>query len=565
MSPIRNACMMGALIAPLASLANPVGPTVAQGAARFATSGSTLTVTNSPNAIIHWRSFSIGAGETTRFDQQSAASAVLNRVTTQSPSAILGALQSNGRVFLVNPNGIVFGPQSQVDVAGLVASTLDISNADFLAGRLRFAGAGGAAVVNRGEIETTGARAPVYLIGPAVTNGGVITSPRGEVILAAGRSVEVVDPGTPNLRVEIRANGNQTLNLGSVLSAGGRIDIVGGVIRQNGRVSADSAAVTPDGRIVLAATGRGTVSFGADSLTSNRSTESAEVPPGGPLSISGTNVHVAGIVSSGPQTIDARGTLSLAFTPTGAAAGDSRAFLTAVGGQVIRARDLRITAIDGPALIENYGGIQRVQVSRDITIRSGAEMAGLYNVFGDRQLVSARHVVITNTGGSTLGGSYFVPGIGAGGAMTLNARGDIRLTATGGESMQGARIGDLEAFPATPGEIRVRAGGHLVLNGQGAAIAATEPGAISVTTGGRTVLDGGASLRTPAAIAIATRRADVRGRISSGSRIGLRLPDQPRPGWSVNGAPGAVTRGDYGFFVADGPAVLGQTLLVTYE
>ena len=109
-------------------LANPVGPAVASGAATFATVGKTLTVTNSPSAIINWQGFSIGAGETTRFAQQSAASAVLNRVIGQDPSAILGTLSSNGRVFLLNPNGIVFGVGSRVDVAGLMASTLNLSN-----------------------------------------------------------------------------------------------------------------------------------------------------------------------------------------------------------------------------------------------------------------------------------------------------------------------------------------------------------------------------------------------------------------------------------------------------
>ena len=101
----------------------------------FTTAGNLLTVTNTPNAIINWGSFSIGANEITKFVQQSASSAVLNRVVGQDPSAILGALQSNGRVFLINPNGIVFGAGSQINVGGLVASTMNLSNEDFLADR----------------------------------------------------------------------------------------------------------------------------------------------------------------------------------------------------------------------------------------------------------------------------------------------------------------------------------------------------------------------------------------------------------------------------------------------
>src|SRR6185436_12205904 len=124
------------------SFANPTGQQVVSGQVSFQQAGNLLQITNSPSSIINWQSFSIGAGEITRFIQQSSASAVLNRVTgngaTIDPSVILGALQSNGRVFLINPSGITFGAGAQIDVAGLVASSLGLSNQDFLNGKLRF-------------------------------------------------------------------------------------------------------------------------------------------------------------------------------------------------------------------------------------------------------------------------------------------------------------------------------------------------------------------------------------------------------------------------------------------
>ena len=87
--------------------------------------------------------------DTLQAGRPKSISAVLNRVGAgQSASSILGSLQSNGRVFLINPNGIVFGAGSQVNVAGLVASTLNLSDADFLAGRMRFTDGLGKAVVN---------------------------------------------------------------------------------------------------------------------------------------------------------------------------------------------------------------------------------------------------------------------------------------------------------------------------------------------------------------------------------------------------------------------------------
>ena len=133
-----------------AAHANPSAPIVKSGGATFQTQGRTLTVTNTPGAIINWQSFSIGAGETTRFQQQNAASTVLNRVRGQDPSQILGTLSSNGRVFLVNANGIVFGAGSRIDTQGMIASTLNISDDDFKKGYLRFArdGQAGAIQVN---------------------------------------------------------------------------------------------------------------------------------------------------------------------------------------------------------------------------------------------------------------------------------------------------------------------------------------------------------------------------------------------------------------------------------
>ena len=118
--------------------ANPFGPTVINGQVFFNTRGNVLSVTNTPGSIINWQGFSINAAEITRFVQQSAGSMVLNRVTGVDPSIILGALQSNGRVILINPNGVVFGAGSMIDTAGMVASTLKLSDADFLGGRLNF-------------------------------------------------------------------------------------------------------------------------------------------------------------------------------------------------------------------------------------------------------------------------------------------------------------------------------------------------------------------------------------------------------------------------------------------
>jgi filamentous hemagglutinin family protein len=132
---LKPVCLAVALCFAFGAQANPIGGTVINGQASFNTSGNTLTVTNTPGTIINWQGFYINANEVTHFAQQSAASTVLNRVVTNDPSKILGTLSSNGRVYLINANGIMFGAGSTVDVAGLVATTLNLSNADFQIGR----------------------------------------------------------------------------------------------------------------------------------------------------------------------------------------------------------------------------------------------------------------------------------------------------------------------------------------------------------------------------------------------------------------------------------------------
>ena len=247
-------------------LANPSNPTIINGSVGFDTTGNTLTITNSPNAIINWEGFSINVGEITRFIQQHGASAVLNRITGQDPSNILGALQSNGRVFIINPNGIVFGAGAKIDVAGLVASTLKLSDSDFLAGKYKFTdGENAAGIKNEGTINTLSG-GQVYLVAPKIENNGIITSPHGEIVLAAGHSVSLVDPKNPEIVVSLSAPDTQAINVGQLIAQGGSIGIYAGLVRQAGTVNANSASVDERGRIFL----RGSQStiLGKNSVTS---------------------------------------------------------------------------------------------------------------------------------------------------------------------------------------------------------------------------------------------------------------------------------------------------------
>jgi len=163
----------------------PTGAQVVQGQAALSQVGSTLTVQQaSARLVTNWDSFDIGQSALVRFVQPSSSAVALNRVLSGDATQILGSLQANGQVFVINPAGVLFGRSARVDVGGLVASSLAMADADFMAGRTVLAGSGGP-VENLGQIQ---AGAYVALIAPQVRNGGALLVPHGDVVLAAGHS-----------------------------------------------------------------------------------------------------------------------------------------------------------------------------------------------------------------------------------------------------------------------------------------------------------------------------------------------------------------------------------------
>lgn len=222
-------CAVMALPHP-ASAQSPTGGNVVAGTAGISQSGLVTSINqSSQKAIINWQGFSVGAQNTVNFNQPSSSSATLNRVIGNESSVINGAINANGQVFIVNSNGVLFGKGSQVNVGGLVASTLDISNNDFMAGNYRFSGTSSASVVNQGRIRAHGGGQGggyVALLGKTVSNEGVIAAKLGTVAMASGEQITLnfggdslidvtIDKGTLNALVQnkraIIANGGQVI------------------------------------------------------------------------------------------------------------------------------------------------------------------------------------------------------------------------------------------------------------------------------------------------------------------------------------------------------------------
>lgn len=255
-----------ALSAPYAQTL-PSGGAVIQGQASISQSGNRLTVTQSSrNAVINWNNFSISSGAAAHFDN--AGGATLNRVTGSLPSAIDGALTASGALYLVNRNGVIVGREGVINAAGFMASTLDVSDAEFMAGgSLRFAGDSLAGIVNLGRIEA--ASGDVLLVAHSVRNDGAITAAQGRAELLAGQEVFLASPDAPALLVSLGAGGTASAtnatgveNTGLIEAAQARMQTANGnlyalAINQSGVIRA-TGVHNQDGRIVLTADG-GTV------------------------------------------------------------------------------------------------------------------------------------------------------------------------------------------------------------------------------------------------------------------------------------------------------------------
>ena len=507
-------------------LANPTGGVVVNGTASITdTPGALFVDSTSAKAIINWQGFSIGAGELTRFNQPSASSAVLNRVLGGNASEIFGMLQSNGRVFLINQNGIVFGPGSTVDVAGLVASSLNLSDADFLAGTMRFQGVPGAgAVTNLGSISAQPG-GEVYLVGPAVTNGGVIYSPQGEVVLAAGNSVELVSPGTPGLSVTIAASGNQALNLGQIFADSGRVGIFAGLVDQSGYVQANTAVLGEDGTIKFEATSATTLAAGSQTVST------------GELNIDSGSLVVNGGVFSGPQTIHADSIL----VQGGSSGGGQAALLVAnSGSQDIWAGAGGLTVLGGAGGGGNYAMINQVSTDAGATqtIHSdglllvqggeGSTNFALVRGYGGHQDVEAGNAtLLAGAGGIDNFASIQAP------VQSMTVHGDLTLQSRGSERAiygGGVKLGGLGGA-GSPTELGLQVEGNLTLTGGSTAgtaavisntSASPLPNDVSVVAGGDVTLNGGTGPNTQALIgAVVGSGAGGNIDVSAGGTIAL--------------------------------------------
>ncbi|MDF2366236.1 MAG: filamentous hemagglutinin N-terminal domain-containing protein, partial [Sneathiella sp.] len=268
----------------------PTDGAVVSGAATFTQSGSKLNVNQSSNrTVIDWRSFDIGENAHVNFDQPNSGSIAVNRVNASTnASQINGQLTANGHVWVLNPNGVMFGKSARIDVAGLVASTGKIDTGRFMAGdtRLTVSSGNDGSVVNEGQITIREGGLAAF-VAPAVRNNGIIQAKLGKVALAAGETFTLDLAGDQLVEIGLGLDGATAEQFGKILADGGRIEVsaksaggmIDSLINLAGVTSAASAEVK-GGQIIL----------GGDNIEISGTLDVSGVAGGGSIDIEGERI-----------------------------------------------------------------------------------------------------------------------------------------------------------------------------------------------------------------------------------------------------------------------------------
>jgi filamentous hemagglutinin family protein len=290
---------------PVAAAQLPTGGQVKAGQATISQSGNTLNVNQtSQRAVVDWNTFNLSKDATVNFQQPNAQASTLNRVADTQPSQILGRITAPGQVILVNPQGVYFGKSASVDVGGLVATTHDAVNREFMEGQIKLSRNGATGrVENEGELRAA-LGGYIAMLAPEVRNNGVIVANLGTVALAAGESFELKFDGNgalSNVRVSAASINTLIENKSAIKAPGGFIILSAqaasrlqtAVINNSGSIEAVGMARRA-GRISLEATG---AIFNSGSINANAS-GGADGGPVGTVNLNAPEVQNSGTISA---------------------------------------------------------------------------------------------------------------------------------------------------------------------------------------------------------------------------------------------------------------------------
>ncbi|MDR6675186.1 filamentous hemagglutinin N-terminal domain-containing protein, partial [Xanthomonas sp. 1678] len=434
----------GNAAAQVAATQLPIGGSIAGGTGTInPASGATLTIDQTSSRMaLNWSAFDIGSVATVTFNQPSTSAAVLNLVQGGNPTQIFGNVNANGQVFLINPNGIIFGSTAQFNVGGLVASTLGTTASDFMSGN-DVLDAGGnmvALMSNSGTINA--AAGAVDLIGGKVVNSGTINATAGNINLVGADKVTltfesggfgvVVDKA---LQLQLDSVAVENSN---VLSAPGGIvtlqaraaqGLFDQLINNSGTITAAALNSGSDGSVSLVANGGGQtgiggsgsidVGSGAINISTDRSVQQSGIYTagtlggsiGGDASFSGSN-HIAALAS---LSVDGNLSLSNAIDLTQSGA------LTVGGSSSFSLGSHALTLDDAG---NDFGQTVSLSAGSTTIADSGALTLGT---------LATGNLTATSTGALNLGSGAVTGTLAAtsnGGAITQSASGPLTVTGT---------------------------------------------------------------------------------------------------------------------------------------
>ena len=452
----------------------PQGGQVVQGTVQIIQSGTNVMqiLQSSPSGIINWGSFNIDPNQLVRFLQPDSSAALLNRVVGQDPSQILGQLQANGRILLVNPNGMLFGPGSSINAGSFLASTLSLRDEDFLQGRYDLHWDGQAplrAIVNQGEIKVTDGGF-LALVSPLVDNQGLLLAERGQVVIGATRQATLTVDSRGLLQVTIpdgfaSHSSNSAAPSGTVLLTPGQMsDTLSQLVRPAAGAESTRMVETPQGIQLL----------GGEGILLNQGTISADAAQGGAGSIRLDSSQATVLT---PQSL----------VRANAAHGDGGQILALSAGSTLQMGQLQ-------ARSEGSGNGGFVEVSgRAVHMTRGADVAAAEGASG-RFLIDPDNITIVTSGGSVPGPNITLAEFPATdvsiNASALNVTGSVILQASQNLVVDDNVQVNLEGST----QLSLEAGGEFRMQ-PGSAINATHPAAsVNISSGGQlTVRD----LRVP--------------------------------------------------------------------
>ncbi|MDI1299001.1 filamentous haemagglutinin family protein [Methylotenera sp.] len=477
---------------PLPSNALPTAGVITSGVGAINSHDAAMTINQSTkNMVINWGAFNIGSAASVNFDQTlGATSAVLNRVNAAGVlSQIYGKLTANGQVYLINPNGILFGKGATVNVNSLIASTLDISddlfNKGFLSlinGSAAFNGTTGYVQVDAGATLTAASGGKIMLFAPNIENNGIINTPDGQTLLAAGQKVYLAASDDPNLRgllVEVDNGGTTTnTNLGSIIAERGNITLAGIAVNQNGRLKA-TTSVTANGSIKIqaqdttdvknvtkrVATKGGAVVLGANSITEVLldDTDTATVLDSATVNkskvdISGQSIHLMNnamiIAPSGNVNLVAGldpSTPTIADSNSSAVANSSRIYFESGSGIDVSGVGSGSTAVDRAgetaAQVSVASNVVLAELRSSQLADSPLQRDGILNkskVYVDSRLTGINGDVgtsVANVNGYVAGIQHGVKErLATGGAVKIQSEGNIVFAPTATINVSGGKV-----------------------------------------------------------------------------------------------------------------------------